>query len=123
MSSSLRVLRSLCYMPVSSFPCHVQIFKVQYDISRSAKFPVAAHFSNLRGILANRPRLDEVVATACSGIAVSPTKTSMRSSASNACVNPPPWSMCVGVQAHYAVNSPDLPHLPSSGLCRHCTFA
>ena len=50
------------------------------------------------------------MATACSGIAVSPTKTSMHSCAYNASVNLPPWSLCLGMQAYYALKPLDLPH-------------
>ena len=46
--------------PDAMLPCHVQIFKVQFDVSRSSKFSIAAHFSNLRGILASGPHLERL---------------------------------------------------------------
>ncbi len=58
----------------------MQMFNMSDDLARSTKFPITAYFTNLRGILGIpyqdgfvvHPRLDEAIATACSGIEVSP---------------------------------------------------
>lgn len=49
----------------------MQVFAVKDDLLRSMKFPLAAHFYNLRGILATPLHLDEVVAKVCLEVSVS----------------------------------------------------
>ena len=51
----------------------MQVFAVKDHLSRSMKFPLAAHFYNLRGILATPLHLEEVVAKVCAEISVSLT--------------------------------------------------
>lgn len=59
-------------------PYTMQMFMLGDDLARSTKFPIKAYFINLRGMLGipyqdgflANPRLDEAIATACSGIEV-----------------------------------------------------